>query len=71
MDKNKEFERNRSAENDIRDESADQPGVSTISNSNTDEANQHLTKTSEDSFRTEESDTNGADPSYEESKNQE
>jgi hypothetical protein len=56
-DKDKKVIRNRPAEDgrkndpDLRDESAAQPGVSTMSSSNTDEANQHLTKTAGDSFR--------------------
>ncbi|HJW15949.1 MAG TPA: hypothetical protein VJ499_02460 [Flavisolibacter sp.] len=56
-DKDKKVERNRPAEEgrkndpDLRDESAAQPGASTISSSNTDEENQHLTKTAGDSFR--------------------
>ena len=57
MEDKLKVERNRPAEDgrkndpDLRDESAAQPGASTISSSNTDEANQHLTKTAGDSFR--------------------
>ena len=36
---------------DIRDESATQPGVSTLSTSKNDKVNQHLTKTASDNFR--------------------
>ena len=36
---------------DIRDESATQPGVNTLSTSKNDEVNQHLTKTASDNFR--------------------
>ena len=37
----------------IRDESAQQPGVNTISSSDFDDENQRTTKTASDSFRTE------------------
>ena len=37
----------------IRDESAQQPGVNTLSSSDFDEENQRTTKTAGDSFRTE------------------
>lgn len=40
----------------LRDESAQQPGTNTISSSDTDEENQHLTRTAADDFRT--TDTN-------------
>ena len=59
--------RNRPAEDgrrndpDLRDESAQQPGVSTMSSSNTDSANQQLTETAADSFREKNKDKN-ADP---------
>lgn len=36
-----------------RDESAIQPGTNTISSSETDEVNQHLTRTASDNFRSE------------------
>lgn len=35
----------------IRDESAAQPGASTLSTAENDEANQHLTRTASDDFR--------------------
>ena len=35
----------------IRDESAVQPGVNTLSSSKNDDVNQHLTRTASDSFR--------------------
>ena len=37
----------------IRDESALRPGINTISSSETDDVDNHLTKTASDSFRTE------------------
>lgn len=54
---NKDLERNRPANkgerNDpnVRDADARQPGVSTMSSSDSDEGNQQLTKTSADNFR--------------------
>ena len=57
MDKNKDVERNRPADegrdNDpnVRDYQGTQPGVSTISSSDSDEANQHPTRTAADNFR--------------------
>lgn len=54
MSSEKDFKRNRPAEEgrandpDIRDESAIQPGVNTISESSTDDANQHLTRSALD-----------------------
>jgi hypothetical protein len=67
--RNKDIERNRPADkgrgNDphIRDNSALQPGASTISKSDTDDVNQHLTKTTSDSYRTEPRDPK-ADPAF-------
>ena len=63
MEDKEKLERNRPAEDgrkhdpDLRDESAAQPGASTISSSPTDDANQHLTQTAGDSFRGDEPDT--------------
>ena len=71
MDKDEKITRNRPAEAgrnnhpDIRDESGQQPGVNTMSSSETDAANQHLTKTAADSSRDEKADPN-ADPSFDE-----
>lgn len=54
MNKEKEFKRNRSSDEgrdndpDIRDESALQPGISTISESGNDDANQHVTRSAMD-----------------------
>jgi len=67
MPTNKDPNRNRPAEEgrkndpDLRDESAAQPGVQTMSSSTADEANQHLTETARDSFREGDRDKN-ADP---------
>lgn len=68
---NEDIERNRPADerrrNDpnIRDESAQQPGTNTMSSSDTDDVNQHLTRTASDDFRTARRDPR-ADPSFDE-----
>lgn len=58
MEKNTDPKRNRPADEghhqkdpNIRDESAAQPGVSTLSSSDNDDINQHLTRTASDDFR--------------------
>ena len=51
---------------DIRDESAVQPRVSTLSTSKNDEANQHLTRTTSDSFREEGEGDDKADKRFDE-----
>lgn len=48
----------------IRDESAAQPGVNTMSKSSTDDANQHLTETSSDAYREDLKDDGKADPAF-------
>ncbi len=71
MEKNKDqFSRNRTADEGrnhdpgLRDESAAQPGVSTASSSDTDEANQHLTRTTVDHERMETYEDQKADPDF-------
>ena len=49
----------------IRDESAQQPGVSTISSSDFDDENERITKTASDNFRTENWGAD-ADPKFDE-----
>lgn len=57
--KDKELNRNRPSDEgrnndpEVREESGQQPGVSTYSSSDTDESNQKLTKTASDGFRPE------------------
>lgn len=66
-----DIKRNRPAEegrrNDphTRDDSAIQPGTNTVSSSDTDDVNQHLTRTSSDNFSEEPRDPK-ADPSFDE-----
>jgi hypothetical protein len=70
MDQDKDVKRNRPAEDgrrndpDLRDESAIQPGVQTISSSETDDHNANITKTSADNFRPEEESDKFADPDF-------
>ena len=64
--------RNRPAEDEqqndpnLRDESAVQPGVSTLSSSKNDEANQSLTRTTSDNFREDEEGDDKADKRFDE-----
>jgi hypothetical protein len=51
---------------DLRDDSAIQPGVETISNSEYDEENEKLTKTGADDFRTRDDKDPGADKAFDE-----
>jgi hypothetical protein len=51
---------------DLRDDSAIQPGVSTISNSDYDQENEKLTKTGADDFRTQKDNDPGADKAFDE-----
>ncbi len=50
----------------IREESAQQPGVNTYSSSNTDDDNEHLTKTASDNFDTDSDFGKNADPKFDE-----
>ncbi len=52
IERNQPAEAGRKNDPDLRDESAAQPGVSTMSSSPTDDANQHLTRTASDTFDT-------------------
>jgi len=59
--RNRPAEDGRKKDPGLRDRSAEQPGVSTMSSSSTDDANQQLTETAADSFREGTKDKN-ADP---------
>jgi hypothetical protein len=50
----------------IRDESALQPGVNTISSSENDDVNQHLTRTASDDFREDSEGDEKADKRFDE-----
>lgn len=64
--------RNRPAEEgqrndpDLRDESGIQPGVNTISSSNTDAQDKELSKTAADNYRTSDEEDKNADPEFDE-----
>ncbi|HVF81068.1 MAG TPA: hypothetical protein VM884_04005, partial [Flavisolibacter sp.] len=49
--RNRPADEGKQGDPNIRDESAVQPGVSTLSSSDNDAVNQHLTRTASDSFR--------------------
>lgn len=72
MENNTDPKRNRPADEgrkndpDLRDESAAQPGASTISSSENDEANQHLTRTASDDFRKDDKGEAKADKRFDE-----
>lgn len=67
--RNRPSEEGKQNDPNIRDESAPQPGVQTMSSSKTDEANQELTRTAADHYRTEGSDSDKADPRFDEIEN--
>jgi pyocin large subunit-like protein len=64
--RNQPTEEGRNHDPNLRDESAIQPGVNTISSSDYDDDNEELTKTAEDDFRTEDDFDPNADPSFDE-----
>lgn len=53
-------------DSDLRDRSAIQPGINTVSDNDYEEANEKLTKTAADDFRTEDDYDPNADRSYDE-----
>jgi len=66
LGRNRPAEAGRRNDPDLRDESAIQPGVNTISSSDTDEVNEDLTRTTSDNFRPEDSSDKYADPDFDE-----
>ena len=72
----KELRRNEPAEkgenndSNLRDESALQPGISTVSNSNNDDDNEELTRTATDDFREEKNVDRNSDPTFDEVDNE-
>jgi len=66
MERNRPSETGRDNDPDIRDESAPQPGVQTMSSSKTDDANEHLTKTTSDGFSGDTEFGKNADPKFDE-----
>ena len=64
--RNKPADKGSNDDPDIRDQSAIQPGASTVSSSNTDEENEDLTKTGAADFREEFNSDGNADPAFDE-----
>lgn len=64
--RNTPTEKGRDNDPNLRDETAIQPGVSTVSNSDYDNDNDELTRTAADDFRTEDDTDSHADPSFDE-----
>jgi hypothetical protein len=64
--RNEPTEKGRKNDPNLRDESAIQPGVSTISNSDYDDDNEELTRTAADDFREENDFDPNADRSFDE-----
>ncbi len=63
MDRNRPSESGRERDANLRDDSAVQPGISTVSDSDTDDANDDLTETASDDF-TEDLDDDDADATF-------
>lgn len=59
-------EKGRNNDPNLRDESAIQPGINTVSDSDYDEANEELTKTAADDFRENDKSEPTPDPSFDE-----
>ena len=64
--RNQPTEKGRDNDPDLRDESAAQPGTSTVSDSKYDDANQELTKTAADDFREDDDSDPNAERSFDE-----
>lgn len=59
-------EKGRDNDPNLRDETAIQPGISTVSNSDYDDDNKNLTATAADDFREDDTDGSKPDPSFDE-----
>ena len=64
--RNKPTEEGRNNDPNVRDESAAQPGISTVSNSDYDDDNEELTETAKDDFREDNDADAKPDPSFDE-----
>lgn len=62
--RNRPEEKGRKNDPDLRDESAVPPGTNTISNSDYDDTNQHITETAADDFRSDAGKDPNADRTY-------
>jgi len=59
-------EKGRDNDPNLRDETAIQPGISTVSNSDYDDDNEELTETAADDFREDDQNDSKPDPSFDE-----
>ena len=66
IERNRPSEKGESNDDNLRDHTATQPGVSTISSSSTDDANNDLTRTASDGFTEDLQDEAEADPTFDE-----
>lgn len=66
--RNEPAEKGRNNDPNVRDESAAQPGINTVSSSDYDDDNQQLTETAKDDFRTRDHKDPDADKRYDEGK---
>jgi hypothetical protein len=64
--RNRPADEGKKGDPNIRDESAAQPGISTLSTSDNDDENQHLTRTASDSFREDSDGDEKADKRFDE-----
>jgi hypothetical protein len=64
--RNKPGEEGKNDDPNLRDESALQPGINTVKNSDYDDDNEQLTKTAADDFRESDENEPGADRSFDE-----
>ena len=64
--RNKPADEGRDNDPNVRDESAFQPGMNTVSSSDYDEENEELTKTAADDFREDVDEDKNADPAFDE-----
>ncbi len=64
--RNRPAEEGRNNDTDLRDDSALQPGIGTVTTSNTDDENEILTRTAGDSFRDDGDGDDKADPTFDE-----
>ena len=64
MDRNRPSEMGRNEDTNLRDDSALQPGISTVSDSETDDLNDDLTQTAGDDFEEDVEDEDDADLAF-------
>ena len=62
--RNRPAEKGESNDPNLRDEDATQPGLNTISSTENDDVNQHLTKTASDNFREDKTGDEKADKAF-------